>query len=190
MIDSGTSFAVYLYPDLNLGIYWSSSNDRRIASVGPVNGLSDIISIPEHGWDQQVAAYPGYGYVGYVYNEFYVRLYVVDWLRSYLGEITGVVLKAQYPFEPWKIEGGLELQVESIEAPASGFMAYIPIISGAGDVHVQEYPEEWCTVEVDNINKVVCLVVEENLKPEWREGRIVFTNQVSYFELFVFQESR
>ena len=90
----------YLYIDAANNFYgWRAS----VCCVGKVDGLASITFIPENGWGN-TAAMPGYGYVGMAPNPYlggkdYIRIYVVDYIRS-AGEIIGVVVKYQAPFTP------------------------------------------------------------------------------------------
>ncbi len=89
--------------------------DKYIASVGRVNGLNSITDIPKSGWGTTVAVVPGTGYIflqsyysqQQIGNEsrwmpvFYYcyRIYVVDYMRNAIGEITGATIKYQ---KDWK----------------------------------------------------------------------------------------
>jgi len=79
----------------------------EFVTIGKVNGLGKITSIPQSGWAEHVAVMPGYGYVGredggvYVGNYNYVRIYVVDYiLAAGTDGIIGADVKYQAPFVP------------------------------------------------------------------------------------------
>lgn len=84
--------------------YW----DTDIVSVGKVNGLSGIKTIPSSGWGNKVAAVPGNGYIirgRYDYSpnigEYkYVRVYVVNYTTNISEEIIGVTIKYHSPWIP------------------------------------------------------------------------------------------
>ena len=78
-----------------------------IVSVGEVDGLAAIKSIPTKGWVDKAVVIPGYGYIvrnegtqlqgGYVA---YARIYVVDYMYDTSGDVIGATIKYQSPFEP------------------------------------------------------------------------------------------
>lgn len=79
----------------------------KFVSVGKVNGLGNIETIPTSGWAEKVAVEPGYGYVASCpkaslndKNLTYVRICVVSWIESTSGGIIGAVIKYQSPFKP------------------------------------------------------------------------------------------
>ena len=79
--------------------------DAEIASIGKVNGLSNIKDIPETGWTNQTTTIPGCGYVHrtkYRYRDgyAYTRIYVVDYMTSTSGGIMGITIKYQENWEP------------------------------------------------------------------------------------------
>ena len=83
------------------GYYWTQ--EIQIASVGKVNGLGSITTIPESGWIGQVSAFVGHGYVvrwrtsnwdynteSYVYTDYsYGRIFVHDEIVSTGGGVIG-----------------------------------------------------------------------------------------------------
>ena len=85
----------------NSGYHWSE--EIQIASVGKVNGLGSITTIPESGWIGQVSAFVGHGYVvrwrtsnwdynteSYVYTDYsYGRIFVHDEIVSTGGGVIG-----------------------------------------------------------------------------------------------------
>lgn len=88
----------------------SSSNNfivhygGEIASVGIVNNLSGIRTVPDSGWVKEIAAHPGMGYViRYRESEddgfHYARFYIEEWIESTSGGIIGALLWYQ---DDWK----------------------------------------------------------------------------------------
>ena len=83
------------------GYYWTQ--EIQIASVGKVNGLGSITTIPESGWIGQVSAFVGHGYVvrwrtknsdstgwNYFYTDYsYGRIFVHDEIVSTGGGVIG-----------------------------------------------------------------------------------------------------
>ena len=71
--------------------------------VGEVASLGYAYQIPQDGWSEQVAVFPGHGYVlkkveydnyGYVYTK-YARVYVVDYIYDANNEIIGAQIEYQ-----------------------------------------------------------------------------------------------
>ena len=106
---------IYPFPDIHYQsivpyLHITSSDnfegfDMQFTTVGKVNGLGNIISIPESGWATRVAVMPGYGYVGRYSNPnvdyLYVRIYVVDYILAAVNNgVIGATVKYQTPFEP------------------------------------------------------------------------------------------
>lgn len=103
------------------GMNFHAYSRAEIVSVGKVNGLSKVTTIPSSGWSEKVAVVPGNGYVarvkksewlgpeqGYVEKNYYGRIYVVDYLTT--GGLstdvatytthTGATVKYQSNFTP------------------------------------------------------------------------------------------
>ena len=84
------------------------TDQMEIVSVGNVKGLSSITKIPENGWTNTTAAIPGYGYIlrsevkwdeaSQKHLYMYVRVYVVDYMKSTSGGIMGCTIKYHF----WK----------------------------------------------------------------------------------------
>ena len=81
-----------------------SSSSGKFVSLGKVNGLAAIKSIPASGWSEKVAVVPGYGYVMKI-GLLYARLYVVDYMESTSGGIIGAIVKYQSPWDPYGSSG-------------------------------------------------------------------------------------
>ena len=95
------------FGNAGVGLAMSSSNNfffpeggyslADIASIGRVNSLSGITTIPNSGWCDEIAVHPGTGYV-IRYKNFdtdsfhYGRVYVEEWIESTSGGIIGAVL--------------------------------------------------------------------------------------------------
>ena len=88
-----------------------------IASVGSVNGLGNVSTIPTTGWTNEVAVVPGNGYVAYLDNrDMFVRIYVIDYISSTGGGIMGADVKYQYPFKG--VDETLKPEKTSVTLPA------------------------------------------------------------------------
>lgn len=113
---SGSYDNGFLWPSISLNNSYnlyvlSYSWQVSIISVGKVNGLSSINQIPNGNWSHEVAAIPGNGYIirSHCYDDYdqkehnlYLRLYVVEWLKSTSGGIMGCTIKYQ-EFKPTNI---------------------------------------------------------------------------------------
>ena len=96
------------YPDPNIdisGIDFSGFGTMSsfISNVGKVNGLNDIIEIPNSdSFGNKLYSEAGYGYVinFMQFHSIYARLYVVGPIVNNSGSAIGVKVKYQYPFEP------------------------------------------------------------------------------------------
>ena len=94
-------------------IYIKNENFKgaNIASVGSVNGLGNVSSVPKTGWAEEVAVIPGNGYVARINSLVFVRIYVIDFITSTSGGIIGADVKYQYPLldidsDMEKVSGG------------------------------------------------------------------------------------
>lgn len=76
-----------------------TTNGTKFATIGKVNGLAAVTTIPESGWAEEVGAVPGYGYVA-EYEGIYCRIYVTEYMYDNEGNRIGVILKYQAPFVP------------------------------------------------------------------------------------------
>lgn len=111
-----------------------------IASVGKVNGLGAISSIPKTGWQTSAPLNIGAGYV--VYNEtteVFCRLYVV----AQDGE--GFHVKYQVPFRGTEEE--LALSSSEVSFPAEGGTREVTIANTSITPFTVSSSEEWCEVE-------------------------------------------
>ena len=111
-----------------------------IASLGKVNGLGDVTSIPKTGWQTSVPVNIGAGYV--VYNEtteVFCRMYVV----GQDGE--GYHVKYQVPFRGTEEE--LRLSSTEVSFPAEGGTKELTIANSSIVPFTVSSSEEWCEVE-------------------------------------------
>lgn len=92
--------------------------EKFIASVGKVNGLGYIETVPSAGWSARLAVQPGNGYViRYRGSEVqrpyytivdptierYARFYVIEWMTSTYGGIIGAKVKFESEWTPSKL---------------------------------------------------------------------------------------
>jgi len=90
--------------------FWVSGDDTwRFISVGPVDGLADITSIPKSGWTKEEYVTPGNGYVvvqANGYESIFARIYAVEYIKE--GNKTlGVKVKLQDYFNGDETKIGL-----------------------------------------------------------------------------------
>ena len=167
-------------------------------SVGLVNGLGEIVSIPTSGWAQSIAVVPSTGYVMRCscYDEYaqkvvekYARLYVVDYLglskvdlgngQVYVeGSISGATIKYQAPFQL-----PIELDNNSLTFSSDASSQTLTMKNVTG-VQVEKKPD-WCNVSVSNLD--ITVEVTENLTASQRSGSIVLTNTANSVTLTIMQ---
>ena len=102
-----TTVSLYKNTNQNLdGIYidindkFASTNGWLFVSLGEMNGLGNITSIPQTGWSESISVKKGYGYVAYNITRpsgFY-RMFVSNSASDEMGTITGFQIKYQKPF--------------------------------------------------------------------------------------------
>lgn len=85
-------------------------------SFGKVNGLGNVIRIPESGWSDTIAVIPGEGYVAYSGGTFY-RIYVTNYTTNIANEIIGADIKYQAPFVGY---GNIVLPKQSVTFDSKG----------------------------------------------------------------------
>lgn len=111
-----------------------------IVSVGKVDGLGYITSIPKTGWTTSSAVNVGYGYV--LYNEAtenFCRMYVA----GQDGE--GYHVNYQIPFKG--VEKELTLSNNEVNFPAEGGTQELTIANSSIVPFTVSSSEEWCEVE-------------------------------------------
>ena len=67
-------------------------------SLGVVNGLGNVSTIPSTGWATRVAVKTGNEYVA-AFGESFLRIYVEDYVVNASGEVIGAKIKYQEPFK-------------------------------------------------------------------------------------------
>ena len=103
--DGGYSFVFQFDLKINsANNFQTYSGYTEIVSVGSVSGLSGVVQAPRNGWATSAAVVPGTGYVLRFKNpntekNYYMRLYVVDYITNTSGGIIGATVKYQCPWE-------------------------------------------------------------------------------------------
>lgn len=156
-------------------------SDIEFNSIGEVNGLGNIVSIPKKGWGKEVAVMPKYGYIARYgeYNQYvYARFFVVDWITSTTGGILGAIVKYQAPFEP-----KISFEKNSVELSAAGDFVNIEM-DEISTYSVISKPE-WCKTEYRHTG--IMIGAEENIVAEKRIGKVVVKNATNEFTFTVTQ---
>lgn len=97
------------------GNYYYNDNGKvfqrktSIVCVGKVKGIGSITRIPKNGWNSECLVQPGYGYIYHVKETlnsssttlYFVRIYVVDYMKDISGGIIGATIKYQ-EYNDWK----------------------------------------------------------------------------------------
>ena len=160
--------------------FGSSYNEVSFVSIGEVEALGHVTTIPTEGWSSTVAVIPGNGYL--VRHEgLFARLYVVDYIINTQGGIMGATIKYQSPFlfnEP------ISLETSSLSFGSDGGIQTVRLTSLAS-FSIEEKPE-WCTVSVD-LNTITVSVMGSSLHQP-RFDDIVLKNNVSTIRLSIEQE--
>ena len=152
----------------------------EFASVGKVNGLSQVTTAPTNGWSKSIVVIPGTGYVarsmrgGDFYGRF-TRLYVTE---QNVGTVATV--KYQTPFEvPFTLEK------TSLVFTHTGTGETIKITNGTRDIKVAEKPE-WCYVGIGVESAYIS--ASKNPDPQPRTGKVVLKNSVCSATITVTQD--
>lgn len=158
-------------------------NYIEFASVGIVNGLSGVLSIPSKGWSNSIAVTVGTGYV-VNRNDVYARMYVVS------ASSTGVTVKFQYPFS-------LPIKLKQSKFTIDSSYHYIQAeLTNPTSVNIVSYPD-WCSSSYDsygpsyyhnNGKALISISVQENTTGQSRTGEIVLKNDVSSAKITIVQE--
>ena len=105
--------------------FWVSGDDTwRFISVGPVDGLADITSIPKSGWTKEEYVTPGNGYVVVQASGsecIFARIYAVEYVKD--GNKTlGVKVKLQDYFNGDETEIGLSTKLVVLDKSSQSGM--------------------------------------------------------------------
>lgn len=171
-------------------------------SVGTVNGLGYVSSVPSAGWGESVAVIPGTGYVvkdmnGKAFTGTYSRIYVVEQTSD--GQ--SFTIKYQTPFEVIFAAEASSVTLSQTYVPAGEMTAYHPAYdayyyySGSvklnfpNRVEISEKPE-WCYASITYGEKSDgTLTISTSSQPtstnERRTGTIVLKNSVCKIEIEV-----
>lgn len=172
----------------NYGTPWC-----EYVSVGEVNGLGNIVSIPETGWSDNISVIAGNGYVSRVFvpgdkdengnvagTYKYTRIYVIAPIEGIAGTISGFTLKCQAPF----------VLPITLNATSVSF-ASIPTkqeltLSTETAIETKSYPS-WVSVSISG--KTVTLMATTNITAASREGTVVLGNSQGDVEIAVTQSA-
>lgn len=160
-------------------------------SVGEVNGLGNIVSIPETGWSDNISVIAGNGYVSRVFvpgekdengnttgSYKYARIYVMSPVEGITGTISGFTLKCQAPFV-------LPITLDA----TSVLFASVPTkqeltLSNETSIEVKSHPT-WVNLVISG--RTVSLMAANNITAASREGVVVLSNSQGDVEITVTQ---
>ena len=100
-LDNSNNLAIWLHRH--------KTEQKMIVSVGKVNGLGNVTTVPSSGWSPQTVARQGYGYIVHFnpendfnneYKEEYIRLFVEECTFDSSGNIMGIYIKYQRNWNP------------------------------------------------------------------------------------------
>lgn len=154
----------------------------EFASVGKVNGLGQITTVPTTGWSKSIVVTPGTGYVarmmrsnsyGSSYSGKFTRLFVAE---QSVALITTV--KYQTPFEvPFTLEkSSITLSHRTVYGQLTGTIETIKITNGTRDINVTEKPD-WCYVTITPEGNAQ-ITANKNPNSQPRTGKVVLKNSV------------
>ncbi len=103
-----TQYLLALDTSNNIAIWdhRKKTEKKMIVSVGKVNGLGNIVSVPNSGWTTQALVKEENGYIvhfdveGSYNGEEYIRLYIKQCQYDASGNITGAYVKYQRNWSP------------------------------------------------------------------------------------------
>lgn len=152
-------------------------------SLGEVNGLGNIVSIPETGWSDNISVIAGNGYVSRIYDPRsrtykYVRIYVAAPIEGIAGTISGFTLKCQAPFVLPITPDGKSVSFASTPT------RQVLTLSNETTVEVKSQPT-WVNVIISG--KTVSLTASNNITAAAREGTVVLGNSLGDVEITISQ---
>lgn len=189
--DIGLVQQIHIDPNNNFVTDSYNSYHVEFASLGKVNGLSQVTTPPASGWTQSIAVVAGHGYMvrsmhGSTPYGTYARLYVVE--QNSNGATT---VKYQSPYSdfPFSFE---ETSIELIGRGSyySSYGLEIKITNLTPDIQIVETPN-WCRASIDNIwgsNYSLFIIPEDNFTGSTRTGEIVLKNSVCTRTLTISQK--
>ena len=162
-INDGTSNVV-------TGLTWYDGklNHMKFAKIGEVAGVGDIKNIPMSGWEQDAVLEPGCGYVVWLDDTTYCRMYVEDWIHNNSKDgTTGAKIKYQMPFKPTIIKAS----ESSLSIPVGGYYQFLVHIETNAKDWKYESPEEW--IKLSHIENTILVSVDKNESIFGRTGTVI-----------------
>ena len=148
--NNGTTYLDYIY--INKGDNFYGDGYVYFTSVGAVNGLGNVSTIPTTGWTNQVAVKPGNGYVAYdkTRNTFY-RIYVEDYIEAAVtGGVIGADVKYQKPFKGK--DEAIKLDETALAFDADGGTQTLTFTNTTIIPFTYESTDDWCHVYTSSTN--------------------------------------
>lgn len=147
--NNGTTYLDHIYINKSDNFY--SDGYVYFASIGAVNGLGNVSTIPTAGWTNQIAVKPGNGYVAYDRNSntFY-RIYVEDYIEAVTGGVIGADVKYQKPFKGK--DEAIKLDETALAFDADGGTQTLTFTNTTIIPFTYESTEDWCHVYTSSTN--------------------------------------
>lgn len=197
--DIGLVRQIHIDPNNNFVTENRENYHVEFASLGKVNGLSQVTTPPASGWTQSIAVVAGHGYMvrsmyGSTPYGTYARLYVVE--QNSNGATT---VKYQSPycdfpfsFEETSVELAGYYQFRSYQGYYHSYdHKSITIINGTSAIEIEEKPD-WCSASIYSDYYTGCyLYIQESESNDTgvsRTGKIVLKNTVCTQTLTVTQK--
>ena len=162
------------------GSYYAYDNDGiEFSSVGKVDGLSGITTIPSKGWSESIAITANTGYIIYKSNKGFARLYVESVTPN---EAT---VKYQYPF---CVAIDLKQSNFTVQKESKVIYAYIVNPTSVSEISGPEWCNSYVVFDSKTGETYVLILVTENNTGEKRIGEISLKNDVNTAKITVIQE--
>lgn len=170
-----------------------------VTSVGIVNGLGNITSIPSTGWAESMAVMTGAGYImkdmdGTTFRGTYSRIYV----EKISDDAQFFTIRYQTPYEiPFKSEKN-EIMLEQKYIEGVDFISGNPYsyytytgsvkLKNANSIKIIQQPD-WCSVKLaynDECDGIVTITrTQDTSITERKSGKIILKNSVCTVEIEV-----
>lgn len=155
------------------------------SSVGIVNGLSDVKTIPSNGWSSNIAVTEGAGYIvrigefgEYINHIYYARLYVVS------VSPTGITVKYQSPFV-------LPIQLKQSNVTVDCLYHGLEVeLATPTEIFIESKPD-WCPAQYQHFSNgkpSIHLDIQENKTGQTRTGEVVLKNSLGSAIITIVQE--
>ena len=170
----------------NQNFVWQAlGTPLQFASVGEVNSLGEVTEIPTSGWANQIAIFPGHGYI-VRQNANYTRMYVADWITNTAGDIVGARIMYQSPFK------NAEPDADTFVFEADGGSRSFVVLSNDDWVITRTDNDDWYALSAlsGSRSELLTITVNENETVEERNTTLIFgTGGIEFATVGIRQEA-